>query len=738
MSVSGTDMTLDIAIKADSPIRAKEEDLLGRDRMATSVAEMINRSFGHKDVGDESLVAGIEGEWGSGKTSFINLVLENLKSLRQRDYLIIEFNPWNFSDQNELITDFFKSIIVGLESDKTLKGNTFETARKIRRYFPKLLERSNVNLGIPGVLSVGLDLEGMTGDPLERQKKEINGLLAKIGKPIVIVIDDIDRLDARETRLVFKLVRMTANFANTVFLLAYDRDKVGKRITEKGIEGEEFLKKIVQLSFPLPRADQQDLFRILFMELGKTMQSFDSKSWGWERWEDFFGPDLEEDDFRPNDLRERWEDLFETCLKKLFPTIRDIRRYINGLRLDLEIIGKEEVNPVDFLGIEAIRIFAPDVYFAMANEKSVFAFPAADKLYGRHRIDPLPSSEMVQRPVAPDEKTRKETCERIIKEKSPSGLADTIREIVRKLFPQVEKLYPSKETYDGPRTDDWGRLLRVCSGYVFDGYFSLSKDSLTLSEERLDDFLATVGDRSAVAQRLEGFRKKHELRILLTRLLDRLNDLNDGKMAELLVSVFDFTEGIIGAGLEILDPYSVESQTQRLGRQALKKVPKERRFEFLTRILNSTENVYRSVCLVGEINEEVRRHEERRLLNEPLLSREEASRLKEICVEKIRKAAKDGSLANNAKLAHVLSRWEEWESSAAVKDYVAELLETDAGMFSFLKAHFYFSGDRKSIHKGWIGKFANITELDRRVDSLDEDGLDEEKAAIVRLYRNFQ
>ena len=55
-------MTSDIAIKADSPIRAKEEDLLDRDRMATSVAEVINRSFGYEVAGDESLVVGVEGE----------------------------------------------------------------------------------------------------------------------------------------------------------------------------------------------------------------------------------------------------------------------------------------------------------------------------------------------------------------------------------------------------------------------------------------------------------------------------------------------------------------------------------------------------------------------------------------------------------------------------------------------------------------------------------------------------
>ena len=115
-SVLDADVTADVVIKADSPIKAKEGDLLGRARMAASVAGMIDRSLGHEAAGNESLVVGIEGEWGYGKTSFINLILETLKSFEQRDYLIIEFNPWNFSDQNELITDFFESIVDALES----------------------------------------------------------------------------------------------------------------------------------------------------------------------------------------------------------------------------------------------------------------------------------------------------------------------------------------------------------------------------------------------------------------------------------------------------------------------------------------------------------------------------------------------------------------------------------------------------------------------------------------------
>jgi predicted KAP-like P-loop ATPase len=91
----------------DNPIQTKEKDLLHRYPLAHRIAGMI-RDF--KDI--DSLVIGIEGEWGSGKTSFINLILEDLRSTNA---LLITFNPWNFSDQNELIKDFFDSLIDALK-----------------------------------------------------------------------------------------------------------------------------------------------------------------------------------------------------------------------------------------------------------------------------------------------------------------------------------------------------------------------------------------------------------------------------------------------------------------------------------------------------------------------------------------------------------------------------------------------------------------------------------------------
>ena len=121
----------------DNPIPNKEKDSLHRYPLAKRIAEMINN---FKD--NDSLVIGVEGEWGSGKTSFINLILEDL---RATNALLITFNPWNFSDQNELIKDFFDSTIDALqEADRQGGAKAKKIAKKIKGYGSKLLKQSRI------------------------------------------------------------------------------------------------------------------------------------------------------------------------------------------------------------------------------------------------------------------------------------------------------------------------------------------------------------------------------------------------------------------------------------------------------------------------------------------------------------------------------------------------------------------------------------------------------------------
>jgi predicted KAP-like P-loop ATPase len=687
----------------DNPISTKERDLLHRYPLASRIAGVI-KSF----EGDESLVVGIEGEWGSGKTSFINLILENLLAA---DALIIKFNPWNFSDRNELIKDFFNSIIDALKQTSGKEGE--ERAEKIKDYSAKLLKRSELTVA-PEVSFLGLsfklgEIYKLGGDdPLEKQKETINKLLKEIGKRIIIVIDDIDRLDSHETKLIFKLVKITANFANTIFLLAYDRGKVCERIDEKGIKGEEYLKKIIQVSFTLPKPDPQDLFKILFSDIDATIKDFDEKYWD----------------------EVRWGNLFHSAFKKLFPTIRDIKRYISSLRLDLEIIGKEEVNPIDFLGIEAIRVFAPKVYLAMADEKR--AFTTTDSLYVGYDNNR-------------DRESRKNICEQIITEKSPAGLADIIREIIQQLFPQVNGLY-SNTHYGHDWQQGWRQQLRVCSEDIFDKYFSLSVPSAALSEKSLNDFLTTLDDISAFTENLKKFQEEDKLRLVLERLLDHLDNLSDQQRENLLLSVFDFAEGVKDKRRGMFDLQDIDTQTMRLGYQTLKRTAKENRVAFLTKILNETKSIFSPIQLVSVLNQETEKQEKKQPQEESLLTKDEISGLNKLCGEKIKKAAENGSLAGNKNLAYLLYRWKEWESEEAVKNYIVELLKTDDGLFALLNGFVsesmsqgmgdYVAKRIRKIDKKSISNFTNTEELDKRVSQIDETKLDKEKADLVKLYKN--
>jgi predicted KAP-like P-loop ATPase len=93
-------------LSADAPINSGASDLLGRAGFAASCAEAITN---WQD--DASLVIAIWGDWGSGKSSLKNLIVENLGGLDQdRRPAIVEFNPWQVIDSDQLLNAFFAEI----------------------------------------------------------------------------------------------------------------------------------------------------------------------------------------------------------------------------------------------------------------------------------------------------------------------------------------------------------------------------------------------------------------------------------------------------------------------------------------------------------------------------------------------------------------------------------------------------------------------------------------------------
>ena len=116
-------------ILSDEPIDKPEEDFLGREDFAKNLAESLNLWNKKK-----SLIIGLFGKWGSGKTSVINLaeyyLEEKIKEQIEKtnNPIIIKFNPWSYSETKDLISPFINQIRESIE-----KKNKIKNTRRIIR-----------------------------------------------------------------------------------------------------------------------------------------------------------------------------------------------------------------------------------------------------------------------------------------------------------------------------------------------------------------------------------------------------------------------------------------------------------------------------------------------------------------------------------------------------------------------------------------------------------------------------
>ncbi|MCK4655023.1 MAG: hypothetical protein KAU01_11330, partial [Candidatus Cloacimonetes bacterium] len=217
-----------IPIKPDIPIKRKDDDVLNRKKFAIDLAELVV-NYNSK----ESLVLGIYGSWGCGKTSIINMTKETFKELKDKGKpsIVIDFNPWNYPEITKLTDKFLETLKKNLISSGV--KNVKELINLLTTYIgvldlipiiePRWILIKNI---IKFILKVFQKKEKQKQQKIKLNtttiKEEINKILNKIDPKIIVIIDDIDRLTSREIKKVFQLIRMIADFNNTIYILTFD------------------------------------------------------------------------------------------------------------------------------------------------------------------------------------------------------------------------------------------------------------------------------------------------------------------------------------------------------------------------------------------------------------------------------------------------------------------------------------------------------------------------------------
>ena len=252
----------------DQPIDDLAQDELGRDRFVAGLQDEV------RNAPSDGFVIGVTGDWGSGKTSVINMALNPLA--KEGGFRLVRFNPWLFSGTPQLIEHFFTELSAQLrEAGRRIKGERLVRLSEAISGYADILDPLRFAPGVDAAVRAVRASAGILGrlghkpTSAVETKAALDRLLAEHDERLVIVVDDIDRLTDPEIRDVMRLVRLVGDFPNTTYVLAYSSAAVAQALGGgSGQEiGQAYLEKIVQVTHAVPAIDPDQLSQLLFGRL---------------------------------------------------------------------------------------------------------------------------------------------------------------------------------------------------------------------------------------------------------------------------------------------------------------------------------------------------------------------------------------------------------------------------------------------------------------------------------------
>lgn len=331
----------------DQPIQggSDDPDLLNRLDFANHLANLLLL-----DHSDDCLTVSLEGEWGYGKTSIINLVKGALNE-KETFPIIVEYNPWLAGKPESLIQDFLLQFTAQLNIKESSKAalqageeliaysSLFNAAKFIPGAEPWASIVEKVFSGFGSSTKKIAELKKL--DLIDR-KKNVVAAIKKIKRPIVVIIDDIDRLTPAETFQVLRLVKAVADFSGTSFLLAFDANYLVTVLEKNDIaKPSEYINKIIQLRVPLPVISDRGMNELAQIEFENLSEQGLT------------------DKFESDQERSSW--IYNSYCKHLVKNPRELKRLFNHLRFVLEQV-EGQVCFADLFSLSIIATKANSVY----------------------------------------------------------------------------------------------------------------------------------------------------------------------------------------------------------------------------------------------------------------------------------------------------------------------------------------------------------------------------------------
>ena len=627
-----------IFMQPETQINDVGDDELNRNNFAKKIAQsIIDYKF------EESLTIGIMGSWGSGKSSLIKLTEDILK---KEDLIIIHFNPWFFSNQENLYLQFFKSIITSLNNQKINDKSIFErkiipkrkifkkSDKSIENYF-NYLKYSSIELDFDN-LFYPLNAEDLESfDSLQFHKKQCEKYFSSLSLKIIVIIDDIDRLTDKEISQIFILVKSLADFKNFIYILLFDKLIVSRAINPINSKDNKFIDKIIQIPISVPKISEIKMDELILKYI-KTI----------------YNDQLEKNYKR---VSNNFDEIFD-YLKIFIKDFRDLKRYQNTLRFYLDnFLG--ELNIDDFFLILALHLFEHELFLKIKENKEYLVIRKSVFENNYSKITPRGfNSDFIK----------------IIGE-------DNIKKYDQLLIFLFPALSPSSSLFSKENYLNWDKNHKICAENYFEKYFTLSLEDYEASDPYLNQLIQLSDERKIFNffTQNKNVDYNHSLLVKFRKNIPNIPPINIELFIKSLIMAGDSMELNFTSRIYfkwILDDLFNEINSS------------EKCYEILKDSINYYDNnlftvteYINSLALYYDLNDKNNKTEKRIFIDE-----NQTKKLIKLVVDKIHKNKENKDFLNQDYLQNMLNYWEFLEDYQTVKNYILENVNTSEETLSFL------------------------------------------------------
>lgn len=341
----------------ERPISNKRQDELDRAPFVRRIADGLIDS---KTSRATEVTVGLDGPWGSGKTSILNLLQEEIES-RHPKALVVRFDPWLVAGREDLIAEFFAELIRTLKHSSLYKNRVKSLINGLMEYGEYVAPVAALAEPVSGTAIAAASRTwkkfwaGRT-KPIGKVRNDLIADLKKSHVPIIVLVDELDRIDDSDVRTMAQLVRAIANLPSISYVLAYDSSRVAQALggggdPEKMKRGRAYLEKIVNLEIPVPIATPEEIISRLVADLHSKDELLQLPL--------YFESNL------------RFQELLMLLTSDIINTTRDLIKLLAMYEFISNAV-RHEVDWVDLLAFCALRIKAPSV--AESLKRSPFLF----------------------------------------------------------------------------------------------------------------------------------------------------------------------------------------------------------------------------------------------------------------------------------------------------------------------------------------------------------------------------